>query len=435
MVLKRTRKKITYEIDKNTFTDLVLKDTALPYTVSTSKSSTIEAKLLPNIQFIYELSLARLELHALGAQFEIVNNLRLFRITNTADEEFLRRRVAYFEEINGKKTDYYKLQQYNITRSVNQYLTHWFYPYKGKYHPQMIRAILNILRIQPGETVLDPFIGSGTTALESQILGINCIGIDISPLCCLISKVKTESMYGIDEISKCMNTIKPTNSNSHQPDIFMESNTIEITDDKVKNFYLMAEMIAHSDTSRRGKDFESSYFENIKKMIKSVTDFRNAVKTNHLKLGNVKIIKGDVRKIKLKDNSVDAIITSPPYSIALNYVENDAHSLQALGYDLKRIKEDFIGVRGSGFNKFELYYKDMEKSISEMYRVLKPGKYCVIVIGNVTFQEKEVDTTDRVIQFAKKTGFSFKKKLDKIIYGLYNVMQKEYILFFKKGDA
>lgn len=200
----------------------------------------------------------------------------------------------------------------------------------------------------------------------------------------------------------------------------------------MKNFYVIAEMIAHSDNTRRGRDFESSFYENIQKMIASARDFKKAKQDLGLSLGKAKIEKGDARKLKIEDESVEGIITSPPYSIALNYVENDAHSLKALGYDLNKIKDDFVGVRGNGFQKFELYYKDLCKSISEMYRVLKKGKYCVIVIGNVTYQNKEVDTTERTIRFCQDAGFSLRKKIEKIIYGLYNIMQKEYILIFKK---
>jgi predicted methyltransferase len=191
-------------------------------------------------------------------------------------------------------------------------------------------------------------------------------------------------------------------------------------------------MMAHSDQSRRGKNFESSFVSDALKMIASVEDYSNAIKKHDLKIGKTKIIEGDARKINLKDESVDGIITSPPYSIALNYVANDAHSLKALGYDLDKIKEDFIGVRGTGLNKFELYDKDMEKAYSEMYRVLKKDKYCVVVIGNVTFQGQEINTTQNVINYCEKIGFRTIKKMEKIIYGLYNVMQKEYILIFQK---
>jgi len=163
--------------------------------------------------------------------------------------------------------------------------------------------------------------------------------------------------------------------------------------------------------------------------VKNKSTAKNKLK---LKLGKTKIIEGEARKIDLKNESIDGIITSPPYSIALNYVVNDAHSLKALGYNLDKIKEEFIGVRGTGFNKFDLYEDDMKKAYLEMYRVLKKDKYCVIIIGNVTYQGKEIDTAQNVISYCEKIGFKTIKKMEKIIYGLYNVMQKEYILIFQK---
>ncbi len=427
---KRSRKKTSYKLAN--FRECLLGEKPITYAIDRKKIKKLELTLIPNIQFIYELALARFELRALGADFEVVNNLRSFNVLNDVDEDFLCRRLAYFENVGSRKTDYYCLQQYNITRSVNQYLTHWIYPYKGKYHPQMIRALLNIIGIKEGETVLDPFIGSGTTAVECQIFGINCIGIDVSPLCVLISKVKTESIYALDEIAKNISSVKPNKIVLNQGDIFAETEIVKIGNDRVENFFTMAEMIAHSDNSRRGKNFEKSFYENERKMIASIKDFKSAVERFNLRLGKMRIEEGDARSLNIKSNSIDGIITSPPYSIALNYVENDAHSLEALGYDLKRIKDDFIGVRGTGFKKFELYYDDMYKSIQEMHRVLKKGRYCVIVIGNVTFQGKEIDTANKIISFCRDVGFKYVKKIEKIIYGLYNVMQKEYILIFKK---
>lgn len=377
-------------------------------------------KLLDNIQFIYELALARLELQSFNPDLKVTNDFREFEISNIDNLEELKTRLAYFKIVNGTYTNYYHLQKFNQTKSVNQFLTHWIYPYKGKFHPQMIRALMNIIKIQNSETLFDPFVGSGTAVLEAQILGVNAIGLDISPLCVLISKVKTESVDVLDEIKKCRDFY-----------LFKKGGK-EPSDGRVRNFYKVAEMMAYSDQSRRGKNFESSFVSDALKMIASVEDYSNAIKKHNLKIGKTKILQGDTRKINLKDESVDGIITSPPYSIALNYVANDAHSLKALGYDLNKIKEDFIGVRGTGLNKFELYDKDMEKAYSEMYRVLKKDKYCVVVIGNVTFQGQEINTTQNVIDYCEKIGFKTIKKMEKIIYGLYNVMQKEYILIFKK---
>jgi hypothetical protein len=171
-----------------------------PYSDRKKNPPNGKARLFPNVQFIYELVLAQLELHSLSVAFEMDDALSGVTLLNIGDDERLKRRLAYFQTVNGEYTDYFYISQKNRTRSVNQYLTHWIYPYKGKFHPQMIRAALNIIGLQPGETVLDPFIGSGTTALEAQLLGVNCVGLDASPLCVLQSRVKTASREVIKEI-------------------------------------------------------------------------------------------------------------------------------------------------------------------------------------------------------------------------------------------
>lgn len=393
----------------------------------------VKLELFENIQFIYELALAKLELEAFGIDFDVTNSLRAVLAEQRFDKKLLKRKLAYFRDVDGNLTDYHFIQRRNQTRSVNQYLTHWIYPYKGKFHPQMIRALLNIIGVKEKETVLDPFIGSGTTALESQLLNVNCIGIDVSPLCVLISKVKTESIKALDEIQRLKDSVSPSTFESHTQGTLFGKKVESISKNtQVRNFFRVTEMIAHSDKTRRKKDFLKSFQENIEKMFRSIQDFSNIKDELELKLGKVNIEEGDARSLNLVDESIDGIITSPPYSIALNYVQNDSHALSALGYNLNKIKEDFIGVRGGGLTKFRLYEEDMEKVYNEMYRVLKKDKYCVIVIGNVTFQGKEVDTTKYVIDYCQKIGFSLIKKIDKIIFGLYNVMQKEYILIFKK---
>ena len=394
-----------------------------------------ELLLFDNVQFIYELALAQLELKSLGLKFEVTNGLREFRLLeDPEDVESFKRKLAYFKLIKGEYTDYFYIVKKNRTRSVNQYLTHWIYPYKGKFHPQMIRALLNIIGLNKGDTVLDPFIGSGTTAVEAQLLGINCVGVDISPLCVLQSKVKTESIEVLPEILEWKDEIlKKVGVNLFNLDDKALDKTIEnISNEKVRNFYLMAKLVAVSDNARRKKDFAKAFRKNLDLMIFSVKDYVDVVKELNLKLGKVDIKVGDSRNLQLKDNSIDGIVTSPPYSIALDYVSNDAHALKTLGYDLRELREEFIGVRGKGQKRIDLYNEDMKKSLEEMYRVLKPEKYAVIVIGNATYQGKEIKTVEFIIDYAEKIGFKLVKNIDKIIFGLYNVMQKENILIFKK---
>ncbi len=392
--------------------------------------------LLDNVQFIYELFLAELELKSLGVDFEITNGLRVFKILNKTDEikEKIKRKGAYYKTIMGNLTDYFYIIQKNQTPSVNQYLTHWIYPYKGKFHPQMIRALLNIIELKEGDTVCDPFSGSGTTALEAQLLGINFFGVDISPLCVLQGKVKTRSIYVIDKIESLKDRIISRldhNIFNKEKDFYKVLSEIE--DEDVRNFYTIARLLAVSDKERRGRNFEQSFIKNLKLMIASVKDYKEISEKLGLKLGKVDLRTGDARKIEIQDNSIDGIITSPPYSIALDYVENDIHSLKDMGYDVLKMRDEFIGVRGNGRDKIDLYNEDMKKAFDEMYRILKPYKYAVIVIGNATYQGKEIDTVDFTIDYMTKIGFKLEHNVLKLIFGLYNVMKKENILIFKKA--
>jgi hypothetical protein len=65
------------------------------------------------------------------------------------------------------------------------YATHGLFPYRGKFHPQM-----NIIGLKRGDTVLDPMCGCGTTLIEASIIGINSIGIELSPFACLMARAK-----------------------------------------------------------------------------------------------------------------------------------------------------------------------------------------------------------------------------------------------------
>jgi tRNA G10 N-methylase Trm11 len=392
--------------------------------------------LFENVQFIYELRLAQLELKNFNIEFELSPRFRTFIVINEPQSwETLRKRLAYFKLVNGFHSDYFFIIQKNRTKSINQYLTHWIYPYKGKFHPQMIRALLNIIGLKSGDTVLDPFIGSGTTAIEAQLLGINCIGIDISPLCVLQSKVKTESICAFKEIVNMkVEILKHTEINLFN-DKTIDSVIDEIEDEKVKNFFLMAKLVAISDNARRRKDITKSFARNLELMLTSVKDYIEIVEQLNLKLGKVDIREGDARALDLGNESVDGIITSPPYSIALDYVQNDVHALKSLGFEPRELREKFIGVRGKNREKIELYNEDMKMSLREMYRVLKPGKYAVLIIGNATYQGKEIKTVEFIVENAEEIGFELVENIDKIIFGLYNVMQKENILIFKKRNG
>jgi site-specific DNA-methyltransferase (cytosine-N4-specific) len=75
-------------------------------------------------------------------------------------------------------------------RQATRYSVHGLHEYKGKFNPQVARALLNIFKIEHGQSVLDPFCGSGTTLVEGCHLGVSAIGTDINPLAVFLSNAK-----------------------------------------------------------------------------------------------------------------------------------------------------------------------------------------------------------------------------------------------------
>ncbi|MGZ5563454.1 MAG: TRM11 family SAM-dependent methyltransferase [Halobacteriota archaeon] len=408
--------------------------TRAPYSDRKKNPPRGKATLFPNVQFIYELVLAQLELHSLRIAFEMDDALSGVTLLNIGDDKRLRRRLAYFQTVNGEYTDYFYISQKNRTRSVNQYLTHWIYPYKGKFHPQMIRAALNIIGLQPGETVLDPFIGSGTTALEAQLLGVNCVGLDASPLCVLQSRVKTASREVIKEIrAQCEALPAPS-----RREAALDEKALKFiasgTDQRVQDFFRLAKLVALSDSVRRKKDFASAFDTRTKLMVQSVTDYDQIRTELKLSLGRATIEQGDARALPLRDESIDGIITSPPYAIALDYIKNDAHALEALGLDLREMREQFVGLRGRINERVCLYNEDIKRSLDEMMRVLKPNKYALIVIGNAAYKGRTLGSVELIVKHANEIGLRLTSSINKTIFGLYNVMQREKVLILKKDE-
>jgi site-specific DNA-methyltransferase (cytosine-N4-specific) len=82
-----------------------------------------------------------------------------------------------------------------VTRQQTRYSAHGIHEYKGKFNPQIVRALGNILGLKPNDWLLDPFSGSGTTLLEAGHIGWNAVGIEINPMAVAISQAKIHSLH------------------------------------------------------------------------------------------------------------------------------------------------------------------------------------------------------------------------------------------------
>ena len=170
--------------------------------------------------------------------------------------------------------------------------------------------------------------------------------------------------------------------------------------------------------------------------IQTVSGFVNNPYFEQSKLGITKIsTDSTATNLKLDDNSIDGAITSPPYSFAIDYANNDKDQLEFLGYDVNELKSNMIGLIGKNKNeRLNIYFEDMEKVCYEVHRVLKPGKFFIMIIGSNTNQTGGIRLEQTIINSCKKVGMLLVKSILKPIKGMRNTMKDEYVLFFHKTN-
>lgn len=134
------------------------------------------------------------------------------------------------------------------------------------------------------------------------------------------------------------------------------------------------------------------------------------------------------------DSSIDCVITSPPYSFAIDYAENDAPQLEFLGYNVDKLRSEMIGLAGkTKSEKLIRYFEDMKTVIQEIVRVLKPQKFAIFIIGSNTNQTGGIRLEQTIIDYFEKSHAPLVRSILKPIKGMRNTMKDEYILIFKKS--
>ena len=165
----------------------------------------------PNYRlFDYEYELARREVSALLPNLETTVASSGVRVAGQIDDSAIDR-LTYFAEVMDSEARRVPLQarveatHQRVTgrrtgKQSTRFLVHDLHEYKGKFNPQMARALINVFGTS-ADVIIDPFSGSGTTAIEALRLGKSAVALDMNPLAAWMTAVKGRVMTHEDPVS------------------------------------------------------------------------------------------------------------------------------------------------------------------------------------------------------------------------------------------
>jgi hypothetical protein len=177
-------------------------------------------------------------------------------------------------------------------------------------------------------------------------------------------------------------------------------------------------------------EFEKRARQNIKSLF--------AFKTDGLQTFETIVRNGNAESLPLKENSVDLIVTSPPYaSNAIDYMRAHKFSLVWLGYPIDNLslkRKEYIGGESISDIKFEemppktaqiisrisgldskkgailhRYYSEMKRVLIEMYRILKPQSAAIVVVGSSIMRGEDTETQNCLAEIGEVIGFEVPK--------------------------
>ena len=379
------------------------------------------------------------------------------------------------EKINNSikevEKNFNKVDEWFIPRDrVSFYLTHDFHPYFAAYPPELVSKLLDKYSKEK-DVFLDPFMGGGSSIVEGYRLKRKTIGVDISPLAKFISEVKTTPVIINDKkISSMLFDLKNDifenklhqykNFNYNIPKVtnidrwFKKNVKFELSiilhhinnvqDIKLKKFLLLAFSSIIRKVSNAKNAQQHLCIAKDKKIPEVYPLFEEKVKLMSTqmkeyaaKLGDIteyelpKLHTADIRKMDeiIEPESVNIIITSPPYGTGSRYT--DVNRLNFEWLELKKPSKKETLETTTDFKT------ELKKGIEKMHSVLKKNGYCFVVYGDPSTE----DSLTRVaIKDAVDIGFKYEGliscPIEKTISNHHEkyrrFIPKDFILIFKK---
>ncbi len=266
-------------------------------------------------------------------------------------------------------------------------------PWVGQFSPQLVEELL-VAYGQRARVVMDPFVGSGTSLVEAARLGKGAWGNDINPAAAILSRVYRLVNVAPDEREKALASLENRLTGIVEPpdgplfsglgavgsgQASRETTLVKVwmdSDTEVSKI-LAAALIVLCDFYRNDLSAD--------KVLKNWERLAETVRSLPESSESVEVHQADARKLPAKSDSVDLVLTSPPYINVHNYHQKFRRSVEALGWKVLTIAPSEIGSnrqnRGNRFVTVIQYALDMVLAIREMARVARPDARLILVLG------------------------------------------------------
>jgi site-specific DNA-methyltransferase (cytosine-N4-specific) len=349
---------------------------------------------------------------------------------------------------------------WDFSGAKTNYLTHRLHPYPAKFIPQIPNALIQELS-RVGDTVGDIFCGSGTTLVEALTLKRNTVGVDASPLACLISRAKTTllSDQGKKELIRVLEQVRSMadhaqeSSSSRLPgvvstawrpdypklnfwfeDFIIEeladilqlcraTNSIDAQTIALASFSSIVVTVSRQDSDtryvRREKgtlpgDAFKRFARALEQSIEIVSEFTDIVEPRF----DCNVVE---RNLLLKPDlpMLDLVVCSPPYPNAFSYHLYHMTRMLWLGMDQPRFKAEEIGShrkyskKGLGAATVETFQKEFSEILSWLSGLLRKGKYACFVVGDSTLAGNRVSNADVISGVGGAAGFREVARIDR----------------------
>jgi len=384
-------------------------------------------------------------------------------------------------------------EDWDFATADTQKYTHGLHAYPARMIPQIAHRLIERYS-NPYYIVLDPFCGSGTVLTEARLMRShylekaepdpprNAVGNDINPLALLLAKVKSKSLdphkldenvafllrtveediirlrkgqlnidvpgdkefpnithwfkdYVINELAVIRQTISKLSDGDFRD---FASVCFSLAIRKVSNIYNPGDTFIKRLSPNKLEKYRPDVLETFKQY---TIDAARMMKTfSRICFTNVEVnvIFADARNLPYSDNSVDLIVTSPPYGEERNTISYTRWSKLSslwLGYEssfIRRMEKVSLGGRDDPYletpsqtlneilketaNKdSELakaaasFFNDYYRCLEEMHRVLRKERFCCIVIGNRSLKRQRVPMDIITREFGNRVGFAHEK--------------------------